>query len=81
MPRGVIGQGSAPGSRSAPRLCTDYAAIARGFDVAQRFQRPKPRTAPEAAAASGLPAVIDCRVAFVPMSYFGAIGKGHAEPV
>lgn len=63
---------------------TDYAAIARGFGCHGATVSTPEALGPalEAAAASGLPAVIDCRVAFVPhpsMPYFGAIGKGHAE--
>ena len=64
---------------------TDYAAIARGFGCHGATVSTPEALGPalEAAAASGLPAVIDCRVAFVPhpsMSYFGAIGTGHADP-
>lgn len=64
---------------------TDYAAIARGFGChGQTVSTPEALgPAIEAALASGLPTVIDCRVAFIPhpsMPQFGAIGKGYAEP-
>jgi len=59
---------------------TDYAAIARGFGChGERVEHPRDFAAAfERALAAGKPAVLDCRVAFVPhpsFQHFGAIGR------
>jgi len=82
---GVIREGQAvQGFDFATSLSgTDYAAIARGFGCfGARVEHPDDLPAAFAAAvASGLPAVLDCRVAFVAhptMSSFVASGKPAA---
>jgi acetolactate synthase-1/2/3 large subunit len=56
---------------------TDYAAIARGFGChGERVTEPEQvKPALERALASGLPAVLDCRVVFEPHPCMPAFGK------